>query len=161
MKAKTDPGRETTPLGRLDEGALGAIVGYQLAQATIVTMQVFVDVVGQPFDLRPVEFTVLALVQENPDLSATQLAKALAVTPPNIKMWIDRLESRALVERSRSTADRRAQHIRATARGTALVKKAIDHVRQGERAALAGLSGAEQAILVELLHKVAKCRARN
>jgi hypothetical protein len=58
-------------------------MGYQLAQATIVTDAVFAQRVGLPFDLRPVEFTVLTLVHENPDVSATRLAKALAVSAPN------------------------------------------------------------------------------
>jgi DNA-binding MarR family transcriptional regulator len=149
-----------TPFGRLDEGSLAGIVGYQLAQATIATSQVFADLVGKPLELRPVEFTVLALIDRNPDLSATQLARALAVTSPNIKMWIDRLEGRGLVERTRSEADRRAQHLRATARGVALIRRAAQRVTEGERAALSALSTGELAILVELLHKVAKCRQR-
>jgi len=158
MKHKADP--ETTPFGRLDEGPLAGIVGYQLAQATIATMQVFAGHAGKPFELRPVEFTVLSLIDTNPDLSATQLARALAVTPPNIKMWIDRLESRGLVERSPNQSDRRAQHIRATARGAALVRKATQRVVEGERGALALLSAGELAILLELLHKVGRCRQR-
>ena len=158
MKSKPDHSLESTPFGRLDEGLLRHIVGYQLAQATITTAQVFGTQVGTPFDLRPVEFTVLALVHHNPDLTASQLARALAVTPPNIKLWIDRLEQRGLVERSKHGADRRAQHIRATPRGDALAVKAAQRVTDGERAGLAGLSAGELAILVELLHKVAKCR---
>lgn len=160
MKSRPEPAHETTPYGRLDEGPLGGIVGYQLAQATIATTQVFAEHVGRPFGLRPVEFTVLSLVDTNPDLSATQLARALAVTPPNIKMWIDRLESRGLVERSPNQSDRRAQHIRATANGAALVRRASQQVLAGEQAALASLSTGERAMLLELLHKVARCRQR-
>lgn len=160
MRPKPEASPDTTPYGKLHEGTLGSLVGYQLAQATIATTQVFAAEAGRPFELRTVEFTVLALIDQNPDLSATQLARALAVTPPNIKMWIDRLESRGLVERTRNEADRRAQHIRTTARGSALARKATRQLIAGERAALSALSPAEQAILVELLHKVGKCRQR-
>ena len=136
------------------------ILGYQLAQAAIVTTQVFTERIGEVFELRPVEFTILTLVDENPGVSARQLADALAVTPPNITMWIDKLEGRALVERERSSTDRRAQHIRATAKGSALARKAVRSVIEGEQASLAALSAAERAMLVELLHKVARARRR-
>ena len=88
------------------------IVGYQLAQAAIVTDQVFDERMGHAnTGLRRVEFTILALVQANPGVSARSLARALAVTLPNIAIWIDKLESRGLVERERSDPRRaRAAH---------------------------------------------------
>ncbi len=156
----TAPPRELTPLGRLDEAGMHAILGYQLVQAGIVTNRVFTEKIGAVFELRPVEFTVLALVDGNPGVSARQLADALAVTPPNITMWIDKLERRGFVERERSSTDRRAQHIRATAKGASLVRKAVQSVIEGEQAALGVLSAAERGMLVELLHKVARCRSK-
>jgi DNA-binding MarR family transcriptional regulator len=155
-RAKT--AQERTPLGQLAEATLHRIVGYQLAQATITTTQVFVDKVGVPFDLRPVEFTILALVDENPGVSAKRLAQALAVTAPNITVWIDRLEGRGLVKRERNETDRRGQHIYATDEGAALARAAAGILRESEHAALAALSEGERSILVELLHKVASCR---
>ena len=160
MKPKPDATHDTTPFGRLSEAPLRRLVGYQLAQATITTSQVFEAQAGRPCDLRPVEFTILTLIQENPDVSASQLARALAVTAPNIKLWIDRLAQRGLVERVPSPTDRRALHLRTTARGAALAGDALAQLLAGEAAALAALSAGEQAILVELLHKVARCRAR-
>lgn len=154
------PNSDRTPLAQLDEAGVHAIVGYQLAQAAIVTNQVFDERVGRDGGLRRVEFTILALVQGNPDVSARQLARALAVTPPNIALWLDRLESRGLVERTRSQADARLQHIRITGAGSALVDRSVQQLLEGEREALAGLSAAERAILVELLHKIAMSRGR-
>ena len=149
---------EQTPHGGLAEAGLHAVLGYQLAQAAIVTTQVFAERIGAAFELRPVEFTILCLIDENPGVSARQLATALAVTPPNITMWIDKLEGRGLVERERSNTDRRAQHIRATDKGATLARKALRAVGDGEQAALTRLSPAERAMLIELLHKVARGR---
>lgn len=160
MTSKSSAAREQTPYGRLAEAGLHGILGYQLAQATITTTRVFTERVGQPFELRPVEFTILTLVHENPGVSARQLADALAVTPPNITMWIDKLERRGLIERERSTTDRRAQHIRTTPAGATLARQAVERVLEGEQAALAALSPAERAMLIELLHKAARCRRR-
>jgi DNA-binding MarR family transcriptional regulator len=154
------PEAERTPLARLSEAAIHGIVGYQIAQAGIVTDQVFDDQVAHSGGLRRVEFTILALVQGNPDVSARQLARALAVTPPNIAIWLDRLETRGLVLRTRSTRDARVQHIRLTRAGAALVDRSLQWVREGEQAALSTLSTAERAMLVELLHKVAMSRRR-
>jgi DNA-binding MarR family transcriptional regulator len=160
MKPTSDPLTALTPDGRLSEAGLRQIVGYELAQAAITTSQVFSTLVGDVFDLRPVEFTLLTLLNENPGTSAKQLARALAVTPPNITMWMDRLEARGLIARERSLTDRRAQHIRLTPKGTQIARKTFKLLVDGEQAALAPLSHAERTMLVELLHKVARCRIR-
>ena len=162
MPRKTAPATvDHTPLTRLREGDVHALVGYQIAQAAIVTNQVFDAQVGhQRGGLRRVEFTILALVQVNRDVTARQLARALAVTPPNIAIWLDKLESRGLIVRERSAHDARMQHVRLTARGTAVVERAVQVLLQGERVALDALSAAERAMLVELLHKVALSRRR-
>ena len=152
---------ERTPQARLTEARIHAIVGYQLAQAAILTNQVFDERVGRRGGLRRVEFTILALIQGNPDVTARQLARALDVTPPNIATWIDRLESRGLVVRNRSDSDARVQHIRVTRAGSALVDSSVQQLLEGEQAALSSLSAAERAMLVELLHKVALSRRRS
>jgi len=154
---------DRTPQSRLSEGPVHGIVGYQLAQASIVTDQVFDERVGQADDggLRRVEFTILALVQANPGVSARSLARALAVTPPNIAIWIDKLESRGLVERERSERDGRVQHIRLSRAGATRVQQCTQRLLEGEQAALSTLSVAERAMLVELLHKLALARRRS
>jgi DNA-binding MarR family transcriptional regulator len=154
------PAAERTPQAQLSEARLHAIVGYQLAQASIVTDQVFDEQVGKPGGLRRVEYTLLALVQANPDVSARQLARALSVTPPNIAIWLDRLETRGLVRRTRSASDARVQHVRLTAEGEQWVAHTTALLLQAEQVALAALSPAERAMLVELLHKVALSRRR-
>jgi DNA-binding MarR family transcriptional regulator len=147
-----------TPAGALDEARLHRILGYQLAQAAIVTYSVFERVVGTPLDLRPVEYTILALVSENPGVSPVQLSKALAVTRANITTWIDKLEQRGLAKRERNTGDRRGQHLRTTERGSALAKKATSVLVDGERQAFSTLTAVEQMMLTELLHKLGCAR---
>jgi DNA-binding MarR family transcriptional regulator len=152
------PDADRTPQARLSEGAMHGITGYQIAQAAIVTDQVFAQRVGAGGDLRPVEFTLLALVQANRGVTARQLARALAVTPPNIAIWLDKLESRGLIARTRSEKDARMQHVSTTRKGAVLVNRSALQLIEGEAEALASLSPAERAMLVELLHKVALSR---
>jgi DNA-binding MarR family transcriptional regulator len=151
---------DQTPSGRMAEAGLKHVIGYQLAQASVSTMAVFDAEVGTPQALRPVEYTVLQLIAENPGSSPVKLAKALAVTKPNITMWVDRLVSRGLVERSPSATDKRAQELRTTAAGARLAASATARLLAGEQRALSLLSDAERAILAELLHKVASCLPR-
>jgi len=152
------PAAERTPLARLSEGQLRNIVGYQLAQATLATNQVFETQVGQAEQLRRVEFTLLALIDANPGVTARQLARALAVTPPNVAVMLDRLDGHGLVLRERGTADARMQHLSLTPAGRALVHRASLALQAGEAASLSDLSSAERAMLAELLHKAAQSR---
>lgn len=145
-----------TPLGRLEEGALLGVLGYQLVQAGIVTSALFDEYAGRPFGLRPVEYTVLALISGNPGVSSARLAKALAVSPPNISPVVERLEERGLITRAPSEEDRRAQTLHATRAGNRLVEQATRQVQDAEAAL--GLSPGEHAILLELLHKLARAR---
>ena len=150
----TDP----TPDGGLDEGPLRRIVGYQVAQASAVTNAVFFGVAGTDLALRPVEFTVLVLVAQNPGVTPGKLARALAVTPANITPCLERLQGRGLVQRSRSAHDRRTQHVEATDAGRALAGQAVSRLIDAEADALAVLSASEQALLAGLLHKLARGR---
>lgn len=150
-------GPSLTPAGRLDEARLQMVLGYQLAQATIVTDAIFRREVGEPLELKQIEYTLLTLVAENPGGSPARLARALAVTPPHITALVDRLQERGLVERTAHEQDRRAQMLSATRKGAELVRKATERIVAAERVALS-LSPGEQAILAELLHKVACAR---
>lgn len=150
---------ELTPQGGLDEGGIHGLLGYQLAQAAILTTRAFNQVVGGPLDMRPVEFTILQLVHENSPVTATKVAKALAVTTPGVTVWLDRLEERGLLERKRDETDRRTQNLCATPKGEKLVKSALAQLLEADQAMLQDLSEGERRMLLELLHKFAQTRA--
>ena len=149
---------ETTPLGRLDEGDLFSVLGYQVAQAAIATVASFKRSAGEKFSLRPVEFTILELVKSNAGVTPSRLASALALKASHITICIDLLESRGLVRRERGEHDRRNMHIRATRKGIEVATTARSLILEGERESLPDLSDGERGILLELLHKVARHR---
>jgi DNA-binding MarR family transcriptional regulator len=148
---------DQTPAGRLEEARLQSVIGYQLAQAAIVTHEVFDAHAAKPFGLRPVEYTVLTLIAENPGGSLARIARALAVTAPNITVMVDRLEARGLIAREQSAEDRRSQVLHTTAKGADLVRKATERIIAAEKETLT-LTPGEHAMLLELLHKVACAR---
>jgi DNA-binding MarR family transcriptional regulator len=157
MSTRRSARLDLTPAGRLEEARLRKVLGYQLAQATIVTDGIFRSEVGAPMELKPVEYTVLTLVAENPGGSLARIARALSVTPPHVTAIVDRLEQRGLVARRANEKDKRTQVLVATRAGADLVRKATERILAAEQSALA-LSPGEQAILAELLHKVACAR---
>lgn len=158
MPQKRTPRPDQTPAGHLEEARLQKVLGYQLAQAAIVTDAIFREHAGEPFELRPVEYTVLTLIAENPGGSLARVARALAVTAPNITVMVDRLEQRGLISRSQSEQDRRTQVLHTTPKGATLVRRATGKIIEAENAILQ-LTPGEQGMLIELLHKVACARA--
>lgn len=151
---------DETPAGHLAETGLHGILGYQLAQARLTTDEIYLQRAGRRFALRPVDFTILALLDHNPGVSARQLARALAVTPPNLTIWLEQLERRGLIARVRSESDRRTQPVMLTDAGAVLAREAAQEILAGEAQTLDNLSVAERALLLELLHKVAARRPR-
>jgi DNA-binding MarR family transcriptional regulator len=159
MPHKRSARTDMTPAGQLEEADLRQVLGYQLAQASLVTSAIFHEQVGQPFQLRPVDYTVLTLIADNPGGSLARLARALSVTAPNITAIVDRLEGKGLVARGASQQDRRAQVLHLTEEGAGLVRQATARIVRAESESLP-LTPGELAILTELLHKVAAARGR-
>lgn len=149
---------ESTPAGRLREGALQQLLGYQLAQASIVTIGLFHDVVGHSHSLRTVEYTLLALIHANPLVSPAQLTKALGLSAPYITNGLDKLAGRGLIVRETNENDRRGFHLSVTEQGEALVQDLTARLLDNEKARFKTLTPAEHLMLAELLHKLARSR---
>ena len=134
------------------------LLGYNLAQAAIPSGKIFSQRIGEPFQLRRIDFTILMLVAANPHVTQRQMSLALDVSAPRLTLVCDKLVERGLITRTRSEEDRRKQTIALTRRGAALVKKA-EKIADGMEGELLGhLSDEERAQLFRLLEKVARQR---
>ena len=141
----------------LDASRMAHLVGYAASRAAITLRKVFAQHM-EPLDLKIVEFSILMLVAQNPQVNQKQLGQALDISAPNMAVTLDRMVERGWIERVRSTRDRRAQHIHLTPAGVQLVQRAEKIAATMEAPSLAVLSVAERALLIELLHKVASGR---
>ena len=141
----------------LDSSRMSHLVGYAASRAAITMRKVFAKHMA-PFDLKIVEFSILMLVAQNPQVNQKQLGQALDISAPNMAVTLDRMVERGWVERVRSTKDRRAQHIHLTPEGAQLVQRAEKIAATMEAPALRMLSPAERALLIELLMKVASSK---
>lgn len=138
----------------LSFGPLAGIVGFHIARAAVTTYDAFERFIGKPFDLRKVEFSLLMLVLTNGAIPPKRLARALAVTSPNLTLLLDRLQDRGLIKRERNPADGRSQHVLLTDEGRKLARDAAAASEPMERELLGNLSRAEHAMLIELLDKL-------
>jgi DNA-binding MarR family transcriptional regulator len=67
--------------------------------------------------------TLLWLVKRNPGLSLAELAAEEGISPPAMSGHVDRLERAGLIERIRSTGDRRRIGLRLTEDGVRLLRR--------------------------------------
>jgi DNA-binding MarR family transcriptional regulator len=142
----------------LDQSRMQQLLGYNLAVAGVSAFKRFDKHVTTVHGLRRVEFTVLVLIDSNPDVTAKKLGTALGIAAPNMTVMLDRLEKRELLRRVKSEADGRAQHVILTRKGKTLAAKAEAAADEAESDLLRHFTPAEKAMLFELLQRVAAHR---
>ena len=130
------------------------IVTYQITRANLVGLANFERAVTGPYQLRPVEFTILQLLHEGQCTTPSQMSKELHMTPPSMSVWLDKLTERGLIRRSRSDNDGRTQFLQLTDAGAKLTARANEALLKSEQQLLADLSPGERVLLLEILHKL-------
>lgn len=147
------PTAKAKPRPDIDFGLLPELVGYQLRMAQIALFRDFAKGPGG-LDVTPGLFGVLVIIEANPDLKQSDLARATHLDRSTVVTVIDNLERRGLVDRRASPHDRRSNALRLTAEGTALLRKLKREVTQHEKRLLKNFSAAERQSLFKLLQKV-------
>ena len=74
-------------------------------------------------DLRPAQFSVLAVIGANPGMSQAELADTLAIERARLVHMLDHLQQRGLTERLPSPTDRRTHALQLTREGHKLLKR--------------------------------------
>lgn len=89
------------------DSALDDLIGYAMRRAQL---KLFQNLIGRlsAHDLRPAQFSALAIIEQNPGLMQADLAKALAIEPPQVVPLLNKLEERALAVRVRCKPDKRS-----------------------------------------------------
>ena len=87
-------------------GMLPELIGYQLRMAQIALFKDFSQGPGGE-DVTPGLFGVLVIIEANPDMKQSDLARATHLDRSTVVTVIDNLEKRGLVERRVALHDRR------------------------------------------------------
>ena len=138
----------------LDLGNLPDLLGYNIRRAQVVLWRDFLTSVDAGAGIRPGVFTLLLLVSRNPGAAQIELARALAIDKASIVAVIHRLEKAKLVERRRSTVDRRRQGLFLTPLGSKRVALLRGRMRRHERRFLDRMSPSEARTLIRLLKRL-------
>lgn len=138
----------------IDTAAVTGIVGYRLRRAQLHIFQQFIDRFGA-HEIRPAEYSVMALIAANPGRKHTEIANVLGIKRANFVALIAGLDRRGLVERRAKDGDRRSHALYLTDAGHALLAE-IDRLQGAfEAECVARLGGeAERDMLVRLLDRL-------
>ncbi|HWX78569.1 MAG TPA: MarR family transcriptional regulator [Steroidobacteraceae bacterium] len=130
-------------------------VGYALRRAQGV---IFADLSQAlaPLILRPVQFTVLLLIDQNPGTTQSCVSAALGIQKANFVATIADLEGRALIRRRKSESDARSYSLNLTPRGRALLQRALELQSQHEARVIGQIGLEERLHLLALLHRLAQ-----
>ena len=97
-----------TPRRRFRADVVTDIIGYRLRRAQIAIFAQFAARFAE-HDLRPADYSALALIEANPGSKQIEIAKALGIKRANFVALINGIEARGLVERRLPPDDRRSQ----------------------------------------------------
>ena len=112
-------------------GPLANLAGYLIRQAQLWVFQDFNETLA-PLDIRPVQYSILTLISENPGLSQMALSRVLGIVRSGLVPLLDNLQNRGLIKRAAVVADRRSYALHLTAEGDALLGRANASVQEHE-----------------------------
>ena len=132
-------------------GDLSAYVGYALRRAQIAVFEHFIRTLSE-VDLRPAQFSVLALIDANPGIMPTRAGAAMGIKKANFVPLAAELERRALLRRV--ARDGRSYGLFLTAKGRRIMGRARE-LHDAHHEALVGKIG-ERAYhrLLKMLERI-------
>lgn len=132
---------------------LEQLFGYNLKRAYIIFQTDFRKALG-PDGLGPRSFALLALVVRFPNVTQSELARALGIERSGLVAIVDELEGRGYLHRVAVPGDRRVQALVATTEGSSAYADALQRVRDHETELLADFTDDEKKTLAHLLQKI-------
>jgi DNA-binding MarR family transcriptional regulator len=134
----------------LRPGDLPGLLGYRLRLAQQAVFRDFAASVGE---ISPGRVGILFLVEANPGVTQSRLARAVHLDRSTMVGVIHTLEGRGLLERRRGE-DRRTNGLWLTRSGRGLLERLKGRIELHERRVASRLSSAERAKLIALLEKL-------
>jgi DNA-binding MarR family transcriptional regulator len=151
--AKTPEPSETTLNPALLDQALESYLGYVLRRAQMKVFQHLATHL-EAFDLRPAQFTALMIIEQHPGLMQAELARALAIEPPQAVVLVNKLEKLGLAMRVRCKPDKRSYGLFLSKVGEVRLKELKQLAAQSDLDSTAALDGQEREQLLHLLRKL-------
>jgi DNA-binding MarR family transcriptional regulator len=128
-------------------------IGYALRRAQGAVYADLNDALAR-ISLRPLQFTLLLMVAENPGASQSGVCEALGMQKANCVPTMSELERRGLIIRRRSSADARSYELHITHKGKRVLQRAgeLHSLHEQRLIERIGIEGRDQ--LLRLLGKL-------
>lgn len=127
-------------------------IGYRLRRAQLSVFSDFIESCAE-VGLRPAQFSVLYLIDQNHGIKQSDIAKALGFQRTNFVVMLDELESRGLARREKSETDKRSHEIYLTEQGKQRLEDAMEAVQAHEERMIAKIGADNKAELLKFLKK--------
>ena len=134
---------------------LDGLIGYALRRAQLAIFADFNQALAS-LNLRPGQFAVLTLIDQNPGTSQSSVSEALGIQKANFVATITELANRGLVRRRKSESDGRTYSLGLTPRGRTLLEDAIKLQSVHEARVIAQIGAEGRVQLLNLLERVAR-----
>ena len=135
--------------------AVNGFTGFLLRKVSLASFEGFSKVTGEE-GLHPMHFGMLAILDADGPISQRDLSLRTGVDPSTMVARMDVLADKGLVERERSTTDRRSYELRLTDEGRAVLGRLREAAAAQGEAIFGVLEPEERAQLHRLLTKLAE-----
>ncbi len=105
-------------------------------------------------DITPVQYAALVAVRDNPGLDATRIAALVAFDRSTIGNVLERLESKALIERRANPDDRRVKILKISRRGARLLEACEPAVQLAQDRMLDPLDAYERKAFTTFMRRI-------
>jgi DNA-binding MarR family transcriptional regulator len=129
---------------------LESLPGHYIRRLQQIAVAVFLQET-EPFGVTPVQFAALQAVHNAPGVDQRTLARSIGFDTSTTAGVVDRLESRALLQRNASVEDRRVRRLTLTPEGEALLAQVIPAMERAQVRMLDPLGPADRAEFMRLL----------
>ena len=137
----------TTPI-TMD--AVYAAPGYLFRRMQQIAVAIFVEEC-RAFDLTPVQYAALIAIHTHPGIDATRLSAVIAFDRSTLGNVIERLESKAFVERKPGREDKRVKLLYLTRAGAATLREIMTSVERAQARMLEPLKPGDRKVLLALM----------
>lgn len=130
--------------------AVYAAPGYLFRRMQQIAVAIFVEEC-KAYDLTPVQYAALVTIHTHPGIDATRLSAVIAFDRSTLGNVIERLESKAFIERKPSRDDKRVKLLYLTKSGAILLRDIGGSVERAQARMLQPLKAADRRKLLALL----------
>jgi len=124
--------------------------GYLFRRMQQIAVSIFIEEC-RACDLTPVQYAALIAIHTHPGIDATRLSAVIAFDRSTLGNVIERLETKALIERKPSRGDKRIKLLYLTRAGAALLREIMPSVGRAQARMLQPLKAADRKTLMVLL----------